>query len=50
LAATDPTRELNSFQTDCGLPFIRSSNARDVVETHKVSARLEVTTSTGILH
>ena len=46
----NPTKELDSYQKEFGLPFICSSNARHVVETLKGNAGLEATANAGILH
>jgi len=47
---TNPTKELDSFQKEFGLPYLCSSNARHVVETLKGNAGLEATASACILY
>jgi len=49
-AITNPTKEMDSFQREFGLPFMCSSNARQIVETLKGNAGLGATASAGILH
>ena len=45
---TNPTKELDTLQQQYDLPFIYSSNARHVVETLKVNAGLDASSSAGM--
>jgi len=47
-AITNPTKELDAFQREFGLPFICSSNARHVVKTMKGNAGLDTTANAGM--
>jgi len=47
---TNPTKELDCYQKDFGLPLMCSSNARHVVETMKGSTGIDETASAVMLH